>query len=102
MAFAVVQRRGEMGVRVALGAERTVVRHGVARCAEARGPRARDRRAAALVAGRLASRQVSGLLFGVTASDPSRCRGGGVLIVARRRVQPTSGGRAARVDPMVA
>ena len=72
MAFAMVQRTGEMGVRLALGASRRDVAWLVVRDAltlvlagMAIGI------PAALAAARLASSQISGLLFGLEATDPA-------------------------------
>jgi putative ABC transport system permease protein len=104
LAFSVVQRTGEMGVRMALGATRadvvwTVLREGlllVAAGVAAGVP-------AALVVGRLASSQISGLLFGLGATDPATI---GVAVLLLGCVAAAAGyipaRRAARVDPMVA
>jgi predicted permease len=104
LAFSVVQRTGEMGVRMALGATRadvvwTVLREGLLLVAVGVAigiP-------AALVVGRLASSQISGLLFGLRATDPTTI---GVAVVLLGSVAAAAGyvpaRRASRVDPMVA
>ncbi len=82
MAFAVVQRRGEIGVRVALGADRTAVLRMVLR--DALGLVAVGLTIgipAALIGGRLASHQVSSLLFGVTAGDPVTLAGAAAVLL---------------------
>ncbi len=104
MAFSVVQRTGEMGLRMALGAARQNVVRLVMREAMllvAIGlivgvP-------GALATGRLASSQVSGLLFGLSTTDPSTLIGAVLVLIGVAAVAaylPAS--RAARVDPMVA
>ena len=104
MAFSVVQRTGEMGLRMALGAARQNVVRLVMREAMllvAIGlivgvP-------CALATGRLASSQVSGLLFGLSTTDPSTLIGAVLVLIGVAAVAaylPAS--RAARVDPMVA
>jgi predicted permease len=104
LAFAAVQRTGEMGLRMALGAERgTVVRMvlGEAMILVALGlaigiP-------TALIAGRLASSQLSGLLFGLSATDAGTLSGAAILLVAAAAIAAyLPAQRAARVDPMVA
>ena len=104
LAFSVVQRTGEMGVRMALGATRTdvvwtVLREGLLLVAAGVAigiP-------AALAVGRLASSQISGLLFGLRATDPTTI---GVAVVLLGSVAAAAGyvpaRRASRVDPMVA
>jgi predicted permease len=104
MAFSVVQRTGEMGLRMALGAARQNVVRLVMREAMllvcigvvVGVP-------CALVTGRLASSQVSGLLFGLSATDPTTMIGAVLVLMGVAAVAaylPAS--RAARVDPMVA
>jgi predicted permease len=100
IAFTVAQRTQEIGIRMALGAQirdvlRLVLRHGM--------------RLAALgvicgVAGALAlTRLISGLLYGVSASDPMTFVGVAVLIAAVAWLASyIPARRAARVDPMVA
>lgn len=104
LAFSVVQRTGEMGVRMALGATRTdviwtVLREGLLLVAAG----VVTGIPAALVVGRLASSQISGLLFGLRATDPATI---GAAVVLLACVAAAAGyipaRRASRVDPMVA
>jgi hypothetical protein len=104
MAFAVVQRRGELGVRMALGADRAAVLGmvmGDALRLVARGlaigvP-------AALLTGRLVSHHVSDLLFGVTSADPVTLAGAAaVLLVVAVGAAFLPAARAARVNPIEA
>jgi predicted permease len=104
LAFSVVQRTGEMGLRMALGAARQNVVLMVMRDAMLLvGVGLVIGVPCALVTGRLASSQVSGLLFGLSATDPSTMVGAALLLMTVAAVAaylPAS--RAARVDPMVA
>jgi predicted permease len=104
LAFSVVQRRAEMGIRMALGANRTDVVWTVMREAlllVAAGvligiP-------AALALGRIAANRISGLLFGLQATDPLTIAAATIalaLIAAGAGYVPAR--RASRVDPMVA
>jgi predicted permease len=104
MAFSVVQRTAEMGIRIALGARRADVIRAVMRDAlmmVAAGlaigiP-------AALLAGRVASNRIDGLLFGLHATDPVTIAAAAtllVLVAASAGYLPAR--RASRVDPMVA
>jgi putative ABC transport system permease protein len=104
LAFSVVQRRAEMGVRMALGANRadviwTVMREAlmlVAAGVIVGVP-------VALVLGRLAADRISGLLFGLQATDPLTIAVATIvmgLIAAGAGYVPAR--RASRVDPMVA
>ena len=105
MAFAVVQRTGEMGLRMALGAARaTVVRMVLREAMILVGLGLAIGVPAALIAGRLASSQLSGLLFGLSATDPVDAhRAPPCLLVAVAAVAAyLPAQRAARVDPMVA
>jgi ABC-type antimicrobial peptide transport system permease subunit len=104
LAFALVQRTSELGIRMALGARRgdvvwMVVREAwllVAIGIAVGVP-------AALAVGRLAASQISGLLFGLEATDP-------LTIVAAALALATvatfaaylPARRASRVDPMIA
>ncbi len=104
MAFAVVQRSWEIGVRVALGADRTAVLRMVLR--DALGLVAFGLTIgipAALIGGRLASHQVSSLLFGVTAGDPVTLAGAAaVLLMVAAAAAYLPAARAARIDPIQA
>jgi ABC-type antimicrobial peptide transport system permease subunit len=104
MAFSVVTRTGEMGIRMALGAARPRVVRLVMREAlllvafgVALGV------PAAFVAGRMAASKVSGLLFGLTSTDPLTMTGAvAVLTLAAAAASYLPAARASRVDPMVA
>jgi ABC-type antimicrobial peptide transport system permease subunit len=104
MAFTVVQRRNEMGIRMALGAQRGDVVSLVVREAMllvvigiAIGV------PAALGVARLASSQISGLLFGLEATDPFTFTAATLAlasVAAFAAYLPAR--RASRVDPMLA
>jgi predicted permease len=104
LAFAVVQRTGEMGIRMALGAGRASVVWMVMRDALslvllgiAIGV------PATLAVAKLASTQISGLLFGLKPSDPLTILGAiGLLAVVAAIAGYLPARRASRVDPMVA
>jgi predicted permease len=104
MAFSVVRRTNEMGLRMALGAARhrvialvmwealLLVAVGLAVGIPA-----------ALVAGRVVGSSLSGLLFGLTATDPLTMAGAiAVLTIAAGAATYLPAYRAARVDPMIA
>jgi putative ABC transport system permease protein len=104
MAFAMVQRTGEMGVRLALGASRrnvvwlvvrdalTLVMAGMAIGIPV-----------ALAAARLASSQIAGLLFGLEATDPATIALAALaLTTVALAAAYLPARRASRVDPMVA
>jgi predicted permease len=104
LAFAIVQRTGEMGVRMALGARRAdvvwlVVREAwllVAAGIAVGIP-------AAVAAARLASSQIAGLLFGLAATDPLTIAiASGSLFVVATMAAYLPARRASHVDPMVA
>ncbi len=104
MAFSVVRRTNEMGIRMALGAARTrVVRlvMGEALLLVVAGlalgvP-------AAFAGGRLAGSRIAGLLFGLGATDPATMALAViVLVAAAASAAYLPAVRAARVDPMVA
>jgi predicted permease len=104
LAFSVVQRTAEMGIRMALGARRgdviwTVMREALLLVAMGLAVGV----PAALLAGRVASSRIAGLLFGLQASDPLTIAGAATLlaiIAAGAGYVPAR--RASRVDPMVA
>ncbi len=104
MAFSVVQRTGEMGLRMALGADRqSVVRLVMREAMLLVGIGLIVGVPCALATGRVASSQVSGLLFGLSATDPSTMIGAVLVLMGVAAIAaylPAS--RAARVDPMVA
>lgn len=104
LSFSVVQRSAEMGIRMALGANRadvvwTVMREAlllVAAGVVIGVP-------VALALGRLASNRIAGLLFGLQATDPITIAAATMvlaLIAAGAGYMPVR--RASRVDPMVA
>jgi ABC-type antimicrobial peptide transport system permease subunit len=104
MAFSVVRRTGEMGIRMALGAARGNVVRLVMREALllvliglALGA------PVALIAGRVSANRISGLVFGLSTTDPLTM-GGAVallmLVAALAAYLPAA--RVASVDPMVA
>jgi predicted permease len=104
LAFSVVQRRAEMGIRMALGANRgdviwTVMREALLLVAAGLVIGV----PVALVLGRLASNRISGLLFGLQSTDPITIAVATLLlalIAAGAAYMPAR--RASRVDPMVA
>jgi predicted permease len=104
MAFTVSRRTAEIGIRMALGATQSSVRRLVARQALfivltglAIGV------PVAWVTGRLAARQLSSLLYQVTATDPIAIATAiGVLALVALGAGSLPARRAARIDPMVA
>ena len=104
LAFSLVQRTGEIGIRMALGARRAdvvwlvvkealmLVLVGIAVGVPA-----------ALLVARLASSQISGLLFGMKATDPTTLAVACVILAAVAVLAAyLPARRASRVDPMVA
>jgi predicted permease len=104
MAFAVVRRTAEMGIRMALGAARqTVVRLVMREAVRLVLIGLAVGVPAAYVLGRLASSQVSGLLFGLSATDPVTLTGAALLLILVAAVAAYLPAiRASRVDPIVA
>jgi hypothetical protein len=104
LAFAMVQRVGEMGVRMALGARRVdvvwlVVREAWLLVAVGIGVGV----PVALGAARVASSQIAGLLFGLAATDPLTIAAAACsLFVVATLAAYLPARRASRVDPMVA
>jgi ABC-type antimicrobial peptide transport system permease subunit len=104
MAFSVVRRTTEMGIRMALGAARTgviglVMREALFLVAAGLALGV----PAAFAAGRLAGSRISGLLYGLRATDPATMvMAVIVLIVAAATAAYLPAVRASRVDPMVA
>jgi predicted permease len=103
LAFTVAQRMGEMGIRMALGARGGDVAWlvvGEALVLVAIGIAAGV--PASLAAARLASSQITGLLFGIEATDPATIAGAAcalTLVAGCAAYLPAR--RASRVDPMV-
>jgi ABC-type antimicrobial peptide transport system permease subunit len=100
LAFSVSQRTNELGIRLALGAERQVIRRMILREGAAMA-------AAGLAAGGLAavplSRFLAGLLFGVAPADSLTIAGAAVLLFAVALVAAWVPARTATaVDPMTA
>ena len=100
MAFLVSQRTREIGIRMALGGEprairAMVLREGILICAAGLG--------VGVALSLVASRALSGLLFGVAPSDPATYVGIGLLLLAVGAAASYGPAhRATRVDPMVA
>jgi macrolide transport system ATP-binding/permease protein len=104
LAFSVVQRTGEVGIRMALGASRGEVLWMMLREALVLAltglaiglPMA-------VAAGRIASSKVSGLLFGLNATDPATVAAAATLLVLVSGIAAyLPARRASRIDPMVA
>jgi predicted permease len=104
LAFQVVQRTGEMGIRIALGARRADVAWMVVRDAlwlVALGilvgvP-------AAFVAGKVASSQIAGLLFGLTSTDTvTLCAAAAIPAITALVAAYLPAQRASGVDPIIA
>jgi ABC-type antimicrobial peptide transport system permease subunit len=104
LAFSVAQRTGEIGIRTALGARRGDVIWLVMREALVLvGIGVAAGVPAALLAARLATSQISGLLFGLEANDPlTLAAATAVLIVVAALAAYLPARRASRVDPMMA
>jgi putative ABC transport system permease protein len=100
MAYAVAQRKHEIGVRIALGARRT----DVVRMVLARGLRLVGIGSALGLVGALAlSQLLSGLLYGVSARDPATFAGVAlVLALVALAASGVPALRASRLDPVVA
>ena len=104
MSFSILGRTGEIGIRMALGAERGMVLRLILREALllvvaglAIGM------PAALLAGWLSASQISGLIYGVSATDPLTLGGAIVMLLSVAGVAAyLPAARAARIDPLVA
>jgi predicted permease len=104
LAFSVAQRTGEIGIRTALGARRgdviwLILREALVLVAIGIAVGV----PAALLVARLASSQISGLLFGLEANDPLTLAAATaflILVAALAAYLPAR--RASRVDPMLA
>jgi hypothetical protein len=101
-AFAVVRRTGELGVRMGLGASpasvlRTVLRDALSLVVIGLSVGL----PVAVVGGRLASHTLSGLLLGLTATDPPTLAVATLVLVAVTAVAAyLPAARAARIDPI--
>jgi predicted permease len=104
LAFTVSRRTPEIGIRVALGATRNSVRWLVGRQAlRIVGAGLAIGIPAAWVTGRLASRQLSSLLYNVTSTDPAALgAAAGVLVVVAACAALLPARRAVRINPVVA
>ncbi len=104
LAFSVVQRRAEMGIRMALGANRRQVMWSVMREALVLvGAGVIVGLPAAMVVGRITSSRLSGLLFRLQSTDSLAIAAASVILVliaAGAGYVPAR--RASRVDPLVA
>ena len=104
MSFSILGRTGEIGIRMALGAERGMVLRLILREALllvvaglAIGM------PAALLAGWLSASQISGLIYGVSATDPLTLGGAIVMLLSVAGIAAyLPAARAARTDPLVA
>jgi predicted permease len=103
MAFTVVRRSGEIGIRMAIGAQRGDVQWMVLRDTLALvGMGIAIGVPVALVAMRLASSRISGLLYGLSVSDPVKIGAATVVMaLAAALAGYLPARRASRVDPMV-
>ena len=104
MAFAVVQRTSELGLRLALGAARHAVVRLIMRDALVLvGAGLIIGLPLAWMAARLAGSRLEGLLYGVQPADPTAIAGAVLLLVALTAIAAyLPAARAARVDPMIA
>jgi ABC-type antimicrobial peptide transport system permease subunit len=104
ISFSVVRRTGEMGIRMALGAERRSVVRLVMREAlrlvligVALGV------PAALIVGRVCANRISSLVFGLSTTDPLTMAGSvAVLALVAAVAAYLPAARAASLDPMMA
>ncbi len=103
LAFGVAQRRRELGIRLALGAERASVVRLVLREAMALvGMGIAIGLPLAFGAARLAGSRIAGLLFGVTATDPeTMALAAALLIGVALCAAYLPAWRASRIDPLV-
>lgn len=104
MAFTVARRTAEIGIRVAIGATRSSVRWLIGRQAfRIVGSGLALGIPAAWIAGRLASRQLSSLLYEVTSTDPAVMALAAVVVVTVAGCATwLPARRAVRIDAAVA
>ena len=104
MAFTVARRTSEIGIRVALGATRADIRRLLGRDVLAIVlPGLSMGLVAAWIAGRLASRLLSPLLYEVTPTDPvTTAVAIGMLVLVTMAAGVLPARRAVRIDPMIA
>jgi ABC-type antimicrobial peptide transport system permease subunit len=100
MAYSVAQRRFEIGIRMAFGAQRSLVLRGILVHAAALA-------GYGIVAGLLISlmvaRLVAGMLYGVRPADPlSMATAAGLLLLTALAAAFAPGWKATRLDPMAA
>ena len=104
MAFTVSRRTAEIGIRIALGA--TPIERALAGRRQALGIVLAGLAIGvpvAWVAGRLAARQLSSLLYEITATDPITIAAAiGVLVLVAMGAGSLPARRAARIDPAIA
>jgi ABC-type antimicrobial peptide transport system permease subunit len=102
MAFAVVRRTGELGVRMALGAERgAVVRMVLKEALLLVVAGLAIGIPAALLLGRFGASLTAGLLFGLSATDPLTLAGAALVLLSVAAVAAYfPAARASRIDPM--
>jgi ABC-type antimicrobial peptide transport system permease subunit len=102
--FTVAQRTSELGIRIALGAETwDVIRESLRDTAVVFGFGLVAGGAASFVCARVAASMISGLLFGLQATDWANIAGAGLLmIVVAITACLIPAMRAARVDPLQA
>jgi ABC-type antimicrobial peptide transport system permease subunit len=104
LAFAVAQRTGEVGIRMALGAARGEVLWMVLRDAlKLALAGVTIGVPAAIAAGRLSASRISGLLFGLDVTDPRMIGSAVAIMIAVAMLAAfVRAWRASHVDPMVA
>jgi predicted permease len=104
MAFSVVGRTGEIGIRMALGAERrSVVRLVMREALRLIGFGVAIGTPAALMAGWVSASRLSGLVFGLSTTDRLTMGGAVALLAVVAAVAAyLPAARAARIDPMIA